>query len=143
MVWFSETLMIQVPYQIKALKIHKNIIIVESLFTAKCATVSVLHTNHPRHGDNGKYFFLDEKDFNNMVGKKDWKDNTFEVIQRGSKSWTGTIKVWNSSNQYGFHGRRDTGETGIKNAETGEWAQGDTIQLKACAEAGIFCSYFC
>ena len=73
-----------------------------------------------------------------MVGESDWKDNTFEVIQRGSKSWTGTIKVWNSSNQNGFHGRRDTGEKGIKNAETGEWAQGDTIQLKPCVEAGIW-----
>ena len=72
-----------------------------------------------------------------MVGEKDWKDNTYEVIQRGSRSWSGMIKVWNSSNQYGFHGRRDTGGTGIKNAETGQWAQGDTIQLKACAGAGI------
>ena len=115
----------------------KIIIIAELLFTAKCATVSVLHTNHPRHGDDGKYFFFDEKDFTKMVGERAWNAKTYEVIQRGSKSWTGTIKVWNSSNDYGANGRRVTGETGIKNAAAEEWAQGDTIQLKACGEAGI------
>ena len=112
-------------------------IIVVLLFTAKCATVSVIHTKHPKYGDRGKYFFFDENDFAKMVGKKEWNDENYEVIQRGSRSWTGTIKVWGSSNQHGGHGRRDTEKKGIENAAAGEWAQGDTIQLKACGEAGI------
>ena len=109
--------------------------IIELLFTADCATVSVLHTKHPKHGDRGEYFFFDENDFTKMVGEKDWNVKKYEVIQRGSRSWTGTIKVWAGSN--GAHGRRDTGEKGNKNAAAGEWAEGDTIQLKACGEAGI------
>ena len=72
-----------------------------------------------------------------MVGERDWNAETYEIIQRGSKTWTGTIKVWNSSNDYGANGRRVTGETGIKNTAAGEWAQGDTIKLKACGEGGI------
>ena len=112
-------------------------IIVELSFTADCATVSVLHTKHPDHGDRGQYFFFDENDFTKMVGEKDWNVKKYEVIQRGSRSWTGTIKVWAGNNQNGAHGRRDTGKKGNKNAAAGEWAQGDTIQLKACGEAGI------
>ena len=72
-----------------------------------------------------------------MVGEKEWNNKNYEVIQRGSRSWTGTIKVWGSSNQNGAHGRRDTGKAGIDNTAAGEWAQGDTIQLKTCGEAGI------
>ena len=72
-----------------------------------------------------------------MVSERDWNAKTYEVIQRGSNSWTGTIKVWNSSSEYGVNGRRVIGETGIKNTAAGEWAQGDTIQLKSCGEAGI------
>ena len=67
-----------------------------------------------------------------MVGEKDWNNKTYEVIQRGSKSWTGTIRVWDgSTGLYGLAGRRDTGFA------PGNWAPGDTIQLKACVEAGI------
>ena len=66
-----------------------------------------------------------------MVSERDWNAKTYEVIQRGSMSWTGTIRVWNSSNEYGANGRRNAG------AAAGNWAQGDTIQLKACGEAGI------
>ena len=112
--------------------------IVELLFTANCATVNVLHTKHPRYGDRGQYFFFDENDFTKMVGEKEWSHKHYEVIQRGSRGWTGTIEVWGGSNQIGAHGRRDTGKTGIAASPAeGKWAQGDTIQLKACGEAGI------
>ena len=105
---------------------------VEFLFTALCATVSVLHTYHPRDGDNGKYFIFDKNDFTKMVGETDWNNKTYEVIQRGSTSWTGTIRVWDGSTGiYGLAGRRDAGPA------AGHWARGDTIQLKACVEAGI------
>ena len=91
----------------------------------------MLHTKHPRHGNKGKYFFFDENDFTKMVGETDWNNKKYEVTQRGSRSWTGIIKVWDSSNPNGIHGMRDTGEKGIENAAIGEWAKGDTIQLKA------------
>ena len=97
----------------------------------------MLHTKHPDHGDRGQYFFFDENDFTKMVGGKEWNGKNYEVIQRGSRSWTGTIKVWGRRNQNGANGRRDSGKSGIENAAAGEWAQGDTIQLKACGEAGI------
>ena len=92
----------------------------------------MIHTNHPRDGDNGKYFFFDATDFTKMVGETDWDDKTYEVIKRGCNSWTGMIRVWDgSTGKYGLAGRRDAGQA------AGQWAQGDTILLKACVEAGI------
>ena len=92
----------------------------------------MIHTYHPRDGDNGKYFIFDATDFTKMVGETEWDDKTYEVIKRGSNSWTGMIRVWDgSTGQYGIAGRRDA------NPAAGHWAQGDTIQLKACVEAGI------
>ena len=67
-----------------------------------------------------------------MVGETDWNGKNYEVIQRGSNSWTGMIKVWDENiGAYDTHGRRSAGSA------AGNWAQGDTIQLKACVEAGI------
>ena len=130
--------MIQFPDKIleKLLKFTRNLIIVELLFAAKCATVSVLHTNHPRHGDDGKYFFFDEKDFTKMVGERNWNAKTYEVIQRGSKFWTGKVIVWDgTTGEFAgsgrYSGRRDS------DAVDGNWAAGDIIQLKACVEKGM------
>ena len=95
------------------------------------------HTHHPLLGDTGKFFFFDENDFNKMVGDTGWNSKSYEVIQRGSKNWTGKVRVWDSSSPYGASGRTDLGDKGYKNAKAGDWAQGDTIQLKACVEAGI------
>jgi len=96
----------------------------------QCGTVTVLHTKHYNQGDNGKYLFFDTNDFTNMVGETDWHGKNYEVIQRGSKSWTGMIIVWDGTGQrYDSHGRRSNGSA------AGNWAQGDTIQLKACVEA--------
>ena len=72
-----------------------------------------------------------------MVGETDWNAKTLEVIQRGSKSWIGNIKVWDGSHNYGANGRRDTGDDSYTTAKVGDWVDGDTIQLKACVEAGI------
>ena len=71
-----------------------------------------------------------------MVGNTDWNIKTYEVIQRGSKMWTGKVKVWDgSTGEYKVvSGRRAAGEV------AGNWAPGDTIQLQACvacAEPGI------
>ena len=90
----------------------------------------MLDTKHPKHGNNGKYFFFDANDFTKMVGGEDWNTKKYDVIHRGSKSWTGTIRVDDSEN-YGPYGRRDSG------ANEGDWVQGDKIQLKACVESGF------
>ena len=90
-----------------------------------------MHTNHWRDGDTGEYFYFSEDDFEEMVGKdEDWGNKKFEVIQRGSQNWTGTVIVWNSKLWSGAHGRRD------KDSNPGQWAPGDTIELKSCSQAG-------
>ena len=71
-----------------------------------------------------------------MVGKTDWNVKTYEVTQQGSKTWTGKVVVWDGSTGANkvVHGRRDPV------AKAGNWAPGDTIQLKTCvtcAEPGI------
>ena len=101
-----------------------------SLFTDVCATVRVNVTKHPL--GKSKYFYFDENDITKMVGETDWNGKTFEVIQRGSKSWIGNITVWDSSHNYGANGRRDWAI-----AKIGDWVDGDTIQLKSCVEEGI------
>ena len=103
--------------------------IVENLFTADCETVSVLNTRHPFWGDTGKHFFFEASGFTKMVGETDWNTKKYEVIQHGSKSWTGTIIVLDDT--YGTYGMRDSG------AAEGDWAQGDLIQLRSCVESGI------
>ena len=113
------------------LKSIKILNIIELLFTAHCEKVSVLHTIHPFWGDTGKYFYFEASDFTKMVDGTDWHEKNYEIIQRGSKSWTGTIKVFDDRENYGVFGRRDPG------AAYEDWVQGDQMQLKACVEAGI------
>ena len=96
----------------------------------------MLNTNHPISGDNGKYFYFDKSEFTKMIGKPDWNAKRYDVIQRGSKIWTGKVVVWDgSTGQYAgsgrYFGRRDSG------AAEENWATGDTIQLKVCVEQGI------
>ena len=64
-----------------------------------------------------------------MVGETEWNTKKYEVIQQGSKSWTGTISVLDDKD--GTYGMRDSG------AAEGDWAQGDLIQLRSCVESGI------
>ena len=121
--------------QIKFLEAIENQTIVEFLFTDPCASVNVLNTNHP-HGDNGKYFYFDQSECTKMIGNTDWNSKKYDIIQRGSKIWTGKVIVWDgSTGQYAgsgrYSGRRDAG------AAAGNWASGDTLQLKACVEKGI------
>ena len=109
--------------------------IIEFLFADPCASVNVLNTNHPRDGDNGKYFYFDKSEFTKMIGTTDWNSKTFEVVQLGSKFWTGKVKVWDGTTgefaPSGSSGRRHS------DAVDGNWAAGDTIQLKACVEQGM------
>ena len=57
-----------------------------------------------------------------MVGYEDWSQKTFEVMQYGSQSWTGQVKVW--KDESGAHGRRDP----YDGAADGQWKTGDTIK---------------
>ena len=66
-----------------------------------------------------------------MIGRSNWNTETFEVVQQGSKTWTGYVIVWNGAN--GVHGRKDP----IGNSAASDWEQGDTIQLKTCFDEGI------
>ena len=96
----------------------------------------MLNTNHPAKGDNGQYFYFDISEMNKMIDNADWNAKTYEVIQRGSKFWTGKVKVWDgTTGDYAgsgrYSGRRASG------AVAGNWATGDTIQLKACVEQGM------
>ena len=79
-----------------------------------------MNTNHWQLGDTGKYFYFAEEEFSTMVGYEDWSDKLFEVMQHGSQSWTGQVKVWKHDS--GAHGRRDSGSA------AGQWHAGDTIQ---------------
>jgi hypothetical protein len=80
-----------------------------------------------------KYFYFSEDEFSRMVGHENWDDETFEVVQEGSQSWTGQVIVWKKVGvgkfESGDHGRRKTGDG------DGQWEEGDTISLKSCLEA--------
>lgn len=94
-----------------------------------CPKAYVLHTKHNDKGDTGEFFYFSDVYFDKMVGHSRWNSRKFEVFQQGSQNWTGYVKVWN--NNYGIHGRRDSG------SNQKQWKRGDTIQLKACIDKGI------
>ena len=85
---------------------------------------------------SGTFFDFDENDFTKMVGETGWSNKNHEVIQTGSKNWTGTVKVWDNKDGVaygGAHGRIEPKNLGA----VGHWVEGDRIQLKACEQAGI------
>ena len=71
-----------------------------------------------------------------MVGETGWSNKNYEVIQSGSKNWTGTVKVWDSKDGSSYGGALGRIEPKA-NGAVGHWVQGDRIQLKACGQAGI------
>ena len=82
------------------------------------------------------FFYFDENDFTKMVGETGWSNKNHEVIQTGSKNWTGTVKVWDNRDGVaygGAHGRIEPKNLGAVE----HWVQGDRIQLKACEQKGI------
>ena len=54
--------------------------------------------------------------------------NVFTVVQKGSQSWEGRVRVWprDSDGNSNPHGRREEG------VADGQWKTGDTIALKGC-----------
>ena len=84
------------------------------------------HTTHVKKGNNGQYFHFDEKTFDYMVGHTDWNRKTFDIIQRGSRIWSGSVKVWRATSDYDAHGRRNQDD-----AEN-RWSPEDTLVMKNC-----------
>ena len=86
------------------------------------------------------FFAFDENDFTKMVGETGWSNKNYDVIQSGSKNWTGTIKVWDNKDT---RSRADLKGSAFGRIEPkhygafGHWVQGDRIQLQACGQAGI------
>jgi len=89
--------------------------------------VDILHTHHWKKGDNGQYFYFNEREFNKMVGNEDWNGKTFLMVQEGSHSWSGRVVVWKGNSRSGAHGRRYNNR-----GETGQWESGDVIKLASC-----------
>ena len=86
----------------------------------------VLHTTHPTN-DKGKYFFFDDYQFSSMVGSANWHGKNFDVLQKGSKTWKGSIRVWKGENGgISAHGRRVNGDA------DNQWSTGDKIEMKTC-----------
>ena len=70
-----------------------------------------------------------------MVGYDDWDEHEFEVVQNGSHSWEGIVKVWS---EYGspYGGK-------LEEAAPGDWEISDTITLKSCSNPGkMSCLHF-
>ena len=96
------------------------------LLLDKCYSTRVLHTTHPKN-DKGEYFFFDDNQFSSMVGSTNWNAKDFDILQKGSRTWKGTIRVWNGKNGgLSAHGRRQKGQA------DNQWSTGDTIEMKVC-----------
>ena len=91
-----------------------------------CQKVEIAHTDHWRDGNTGQYFYFSEQQFDQLVGKKYWTNEKFDVVQKGSQLWHGKIIVWKGAKISGAHGRRDSGSA------VGQWVSGDTIELQTC-----------
>ena len=96
-------------------------------FEIGCKAVDVEHTDHWRDGNTGLYFYFSEKEMDQLVGRKHWSNEKFDVIQKGSQFWYGKVVIWKDSKTSSAHGRRDSG------AAKGQWLAGDTIELQDCS----------
>ena len=105
------------------------------IILVKCPSVDVLHTNHWKDGNTGKYFYFSATDLDEMLGRSNWDGETFNVVQAGSQEWSGTVKVWKQSfRNKGPNGRRVSG------SKPGQWRTSDTIKLQECDLAGKLAS---
>lgn len=92
----------------------------------------MLHTVHWRDGDTGEYFYFNENEVDAMVGRTDWNAKEFDVYQRGSGNWSGSVILWKSDSQSAAHGRRKEGHA------ANQWAKGDIIDLQVCKRMNCF-----
>merc|ERR1712136_65994 len=71
---------------------------------ATCRSVTVLNVWSRKakistvNGDVGEYFSFSAEEFSKMVGSENWKENwkqtKFRIVQNGSHTWEGMIRVW-------------------------------------------------
>ena len=66
-----------------------------------------------------------------MAGYADWGGKEFDVIQAGSRTWSGSVIIWKSGSHSAAHGRR------IEESAAKQWAAGDTIKLQICQSKRI------
>jgi hypothetical protein len=100
----------------------------------KTVTVTgIQHSDGP--SEDGKYFFFEEEEMNNLVNDSNWVDTTVTINQYRNNTlvYSGNVRIFdNSSVDSNFptspsggptkaHGRRDTG------SEVGQWQVGDII----------------
>ena len=82
-----------------------------------------------------------------FFGKERWWNEEYEVVQKGSRDWTGTVIIkWQGSYKYNipFYGYQisDSKKQGY---DYGKFAIGDTLTMKSCIdnlEQGIEYSLF-
>ena len=88
---------------------------------------------------SGRYFTFSEEEMNQMLGTRDWDQKVIKVVQKGSRSWAGEVKIYND-NKYMFsewltgewriYGERATG------GADWQWKAGDSIHLSSCVPTG-------
>ena len=93
--------------------------------------IKVMHTIHWSNGDTGQYFYINEQEVEDMVGYADWSGKEFDVIQTGSRNWSGSVIIWKSGSHSAAHGRR------IEESATKQWAAGDIIRMQICESKHI------
>ena len=75
---------------------------------------------------NVPYFYFNENEVDAMVGQTDWNDKVFDVYQKGSRKWGGSVILWKSGSKSAAHGRRKEGSA------ANQWAKGDILEMQIC-----------
>ena len=87
----------------------------------------------------GRYFTFSEEEMNQMLGTRDWDQKKIKVVQKGSRSWVGEVKIYNNNNymfsqwltgEWRIYGERATG------GADWQWKAGDSIHLSSCVPTG-------
>ena len=77
------------------------------------------------------YFNFDKDEMTRMLGREMIHAEEFEIVQEGSRDWSGYIKIqWPDQNP---RGRR------LKSSDENQWSIGDKIRLLSCT--GGFIKY--
>jgi hypothetical protein len=100
----------------------------------KTVTVTgIQHSNGP--SEDGKYFFFEEEEMNNLINDSNWVDTTVTINQYRNNTlvYSGNVRIFDNSSVNSNsptslsggptkgHGRRNTG------SEVGQWQVGDII----------------
>ena len=82
-----------------------------------------------------------------FFGSENWWNKEYEVVQKGSRDWTGTVMIkWRGESSYDlpFYGYQTMDAKG-QGKDFGKFAIGDTLTMKSCIdslEKGINYSLF-